>query len=201
MSRPEEHTAEHPCEEADANPAGLPADVGVPGGGADGPADNGPGPKEDSEREYNESWRFLDGELSRQHGLLVGQYNSLVQRSGMILAFSPLLLLEAMKLWDPVINGGLHAAAALLALSFLLGVFAVMSWVRLRPSFGSNVKELIYLYYAKDWKGLDSAIHNGKMSGIRQMKSKINILNMLLNIEVALLLAGVASLAHSIGWF
>lgn len=148
----------------------------------------------DSEEE-EKAWRALIDETTRQHNLSVGTLTSMLQRLGIILAFVPILLLEAVKAIpsEPIYFDYLPAVS--LGICFMVGILIIVRWKVSTPSFKTDIDYMVDLYDKNEWRNLHSYVLDSAMTEYDRTMGSLAVLRRWVFLMTVTLLFGMASLA------
>jgi len=142
--------------------------------------------------ETDRAWDALVDEAKRRHTLTMETFNSTMQRIGFLLAFTPILFVEAVDNIKDVTDFVSYGPAILTAVCFVSGVSAIVIWWT--PSFGVYTDDLISDYNNKDWIGVQERILSGAVDGFYEILDRTANIRIIMNIMVLSLLFGSAAL-------
>jgi hypothetical protein len=148
--------------------------------------------------EDDEAWDFFVSEAARQHSLSVEVVNSSMQRVGIILAFTPLLLIEAVKYISEDSSWLDYLPAIVLGICFFTGVLMIIEWKISMPSPGVDLQNLLEVYRKEGWSSLKGKVLIDAMQEQVKINEKIDTLRKWIFVMVSTLLFGVVWLACAI---
>jgi len=151
---------------------------------------------EDFEKEEGLAWRTVVDETKRQHDHSIGMIKSMMQRIGIIMAFTPLLFIEAVKY--AVKNEFGIISLIFLGASFFVGMLTLLKWELCVPSTNTDVKKLSELYDYEEWIDLqnyvlDSALKDHTYVQKNEARMRVFVFTMII-----FLLIGVLFLATTV---
>jgi len=147
---------------------------------------------DDFDPELDRAWDALVDEAKRRHTLAVEIFNSTMQRIGFLLAFTPILFVEAVNNIHDATDIMSYGPAILLALCFVSGVVAIVVWWA--PSFGVYTDDLISSYNKMEWVGVQENILRGAVDGSYAILDRTASIRAIMNVMVLSLLFGSAAL-------
>jgi len=146
--------------------------------------------------ESGKAWDALVTETLRQHSLSVDTLNSTMQRIGIMLAFTPILFIEAVK-YVPEKAEFIHYYPALfLSVCFIVGISAI--FVGRSPAYGARLDTLLDFWNEYEWIELQDHILNDTIDAHYSLIERTISLRLLMDIMAITLLFGALSLVIGI---
>lgn len=140
---------------------------------------------------YLASSQVLLDEIRDQHGEALGSVNSLIQRSGIIMAFNSVFLIELFNLQS---TGGIlwmaTVISTLIGMSF--GLFVVIEG-RLMPA-GTNIDKVVWTYNGGAYGNLVPEISNGRLRALKESISIAELISNMVLMQTIFLLVSVTGL-------
>jgi len=152
----------------------------------------------DYEDQEENAWKTIVDEAKRQHSLSVGTINSVMMRVGIILAFVPLLLIEAVKQASEKFISIDCVSVSSLSVSLLIGIFVLIRWELSMPSSGTDIDKLLELYENEDWVDLQNYVLNSAITDYDEVENNVYELKKMVFLMAIFLLLGIASLVCTI---
>ncbi len=140
---------------------------------------------------YLASNQLLLDEIRDQHSETINLVNSLVQRSGIIMAFNSVFLIELFSLQS--IGSPLWIATTVATLLGMSAGLITVIWGR-RMSPGTRIDKIVKTYNDQNYKDLVPAISNGKLGALNKSVMIVELVSNLILVETAFLLVSVIGL-------
>lgn len=140
---------------------------------------------------YLASNQMVLDEIRNQHNETLNSINSLIQRSGIIMAFNSVFMIELFRLqptegpiwWITIIST---------LLSMILGLISIITG-RLTP-LGTGINKIVNTYNNGTYEDLTPIIFNGKSEALEQSTSIAQKISNLILIQTLFLIASVIGL-------
>jgi len=145
-------------------------------------------------KEKETAWKTLLDESVRQHTLSAETMNSTMQRVGFLLAFAPILLIEAVKCMPEGASFSYFAPVIFLGLCFTLGMVAILNWKMSTPSFGADIEEMYDHYEENNWEEVQNYALNSAIDGYEVIRDRAGRLRSLTVAMAITLILGVFTL-------
>jgi len=146
---------------------------------------------EDYNNEEDNAWRTITDEAKRQHNLSVGIINSMMMRIGIILAFTPLILIESVRhVPDDAVFSD-YLSIVCLAACFGIGIYILLKWKLSMPDCDMDVDKLMELYVKERWDEIQNHVLTGAINDHNDIESNVYELKRLVFAMVMFLLSGI----------
>ncbi len=156
--------------------------------------DNQDGRASDSDHRfetYLASDQMLLEEIRDQHNETLGLVNSLVQRSGIVMAFNSMFLIELFNLQSTGNIVWMITTVSTL-IGMLVGLIAVIDGRLISP--GTKIDKVVRIYNVKTYEDLVPAISNGKLRALKKSTMVVELISDLVLIQTIFLLTSVIGL-------